>query len=417
MGFLRTKQAKIAGRHIRMLTAWVITALTLFAYTPSQADDAKNILPNNNRGTNLNRNNQNLNNNDATTQPNASMDEELTSPNSLWPLPIDYKSGFMKPDKATLKKRILATETQPNFADPITLQIPKKNPANIFNQLGRADIIGNTENNSLPYDQNDALIKSITGRIKGKKLTLIPSDLKWLDLDKLSEIMKTRTSKAGFSLKQWRKAVANPETRSILVEHFQGDLDSFSALAEADNGSNNGIVPFSSTLPGTVRRLYGKYSHLRGRNCFGTALEFATPRSILNQTVNVELEPNHHLAMINSDEFMRALWLGYYELSTDEILTGLKWGDVVVFLDATPPLSWKSYRHAIVHLGGDVYFHKQSKSAASPIEITEWKSVVDVWARITPNLDYKVFRRLPLGDGNKAFQNPVQAIEKLSWTR
>lgn len=403
---------------LRKFGLLAVLAAAIYTVPETSALAQSNRNNRNNKGTNLNRNqlNQNNSNSASVSLPETTI-EELASPRSLWPLPIEYRQGFMVPDKMTLQKRILASETQPEFADPITLHISQKSGLSVFKQLATKKLTDLLESESEQRLKIEALAEKIGARIKGTKLTLIPSDLAWIDLGKLGEVMKTKTSKAGFSIDQWREAIKDPNLKAGLFEHLQSSLNSVNVLAEKDNGSDNDIVPFSAILPNTVRRLYGKYSHLRGRNCFGTALEFSTPRTILNQTINVELEQRHHVSMINSDEFMRALWLGYYEMNSDEVLMGLKWGDVVVFLDSTPPLSWKSYRHAIVHLGGDIYFHKQSKSAASPIEIVEWKSVVDIWSRITPNLDYKVYRRLPLGAGEKAFQNPVQAIEKLSWTR
>jgi hypothetical protein len=119
--------------------------------------------------------------------------------------------------------------------------------------------------------------------------------------------------------------------------------------------------------------------------------------------------------MINNDEFAQALWLGYRELEPVEILEGLKYGDVIAFLDRTEGDSYTGLKHAAVHVAADVYLHKPSKSASTPIEFTRWTNMVRIWGGLARELDYKVYRRLPSGSLRQ--RNSQIAIEKIFWSQ
>ena len=325
----------------------------------------------------------------------------------------------MKPDIKTIHARIEATNRQPKFADPISLKILRNNPMALLRQLGGESLLQSMNGTNEEKDPIQKISEQIAKRLGEDKFIVTPQDLDWMDLEKLANVLQSKTALPELALGDWTKAINDPEKAKTFENYFQGDFQRVRSAINAFTQQHHDAetIPFQELLPNNVKALYGKYSHLRGRNCFGTALEFATPRNTLDKLINIETEEGHYRTMINSDEFARALWLGYNELTTEEILMGLNWGDVVVFYDASGPYSWQSLRHAVVHLGGDIYFHKQSKSAASPIELVQWDSLVSLWSRITPALDYKVYRRLPLGTGSGSFQKPTRAVEKLTWTR
>jgi hypothetical protein len=356
---------------------------------------------------------QNITNNAANTLP------ELGAPPSNWPLGIEHKTDWMRPDTKTLRARIEASLTQPEYADPVTLRVLKKDPLALLKQLATNDFLQNVDEKDSVEQHTSQILTSLKKRIQNDKLVIKPEDMEWLDLEKLASVLQSQTAVPELSVFEWIQAINRDSSRKALANYFQTDFERIQKVMNAYAKSNGvmGEIPFKDLLPPRAKSLYGKYSHLRGRNCFGTALEFATPRTILNKIVNTETEEGHYRAMINSDEFARALWLGYNELSASEILMGLNWGDVVVFYDASVPYSWQSLRHAVVHMGGDIYFHKQSKSAASPIELVTWNSLVTLWQRIAPTLDYRVYRKHPQNSGQSTFQKPTRAIEKLTWTR
>jgi hypothetical protein len=372
----------------------------------------KNANTNNNLNINFNTI-QNTTNNAA-----ASPVSNLDPPPSNWPLALEQKTTWMRPDAKTLRARIEASLTQPEYADPVVLRVLRKDPLVLFKQLANNELLSKLDAED-GAKQESPIFRSIQKRIQSDKLLIQPDDLDWLDLEKLANVIQTQTAVPEFSAFDWQQAISRASSAKSLAEHFQSDFERVKKVMNTHIQTHGVMsdVPFKNLLPTRAKSLYGKYSHLRGRNCFGTALEFATPRHVLNKVVNIETEEGHYRAMINSDEFARALWLGYSELSADEVLMGLNWGDVVVFYDASIPYSWQSLRHAVVHMGGDIYFHKQSKSAASPIELVTWKSLISLWQRITPTLDYKVFRKHPQNSGQSTFQKPTRAIEKLTWTR
>ncbi len=353
----------------------------------------------------MNPSHTNVANNSASNSPTL-----LSAPPSRWPIGIFHKSGWMRPNISTLKARIEATHKSPEYADPVALRVVRNSTELLFKQLAQERLL---ETSALD------VILSLKTRIRNGKFIVTPEDLSWIDLEKLASVLQSKTALPELVISEWNDALENPKLRANLKAHFRDDFERIRKLLNSfeEENPDTSQIPFQDLLSPRVKPLYGKYSHLRGRNCFGTALEFANPRTVINKVVNTEAEEGHFRTMINSDEFARALWLGYDELSNDDILMGLQWGDVVVFYDASTPFAWQQLRHAVVHLAGDIYFHKQSKSAASPIELVEWNSLVSLWQSIAPALDYKVYRRLPLGPGGKAFQKPTRAIEKLSWTR
>jgi hypothetical protein len=118
--------------------------------------------------------------------------------------------------------------------------------------------------------------------------------------------------------------------------------------------------------------------------------------------------------MINSDEFSNALWRGYSLLTGEQVNEGLRYGDVVAFVDKSKGEGYRSMLHAAVHVGGEFYFHKPSKSASSPVEFTRWYEMVRVWQAHAGSLSYLAFRKNPLSStqylDNQAFS------DKISWT-
>jgi hypothetical protein len=366
---------------------------------------------------NLNRVNTGNNTNNNISRHEAPPPRDIPAPPSLWNIELTHRWSTMQPDAKSLRARIEATLNFPQFADPIILRVIKKDPFSILEQLGLDSYIKGAISKPEQWVMgNERLVENLRRRLTAEKLTIGPEDLVWLDLTKLGKVLQTRTATPEVSLDAWDAATDEEEGRFALQNHLGSNFARIETQIQhyRETNRDSDAVPLVELLPPNLKTLYARYSYLRGRNCFGTALEFANPRNVLDKTINIETEKAHFRTMINSDEFMRGLWLGYYELSPQEILMGLRWGDVVAFYDGTPPFSWLTLRHAAVHLAGDIYFHKQSKSASSPIELTDWQSLINTWAGLTPNLDYKVFRRLPEG---KSFLSPTRAMEKLSWTR
>jgi hypothetical protein len=317
-----------------------------------------------------------------------------------------------------LRTRIEALKKKPDLAEPVVLRLNTLEPAPILEQLakqGLAEKLLTREGNKLRSDFRSTILP----RVKEGRLSLEVRDLVWIDLQKLSATIAQNSIKPSLMLKEWELALANSETRAELEDHFG---QTFKAMAQdveksllASNEPGSLQIPLELFLPRHVRTVLGRYSPLRGRNCFATALGFNDPRVELMDNINLVREDGHHAAMINNDEFAQALWLGYRELEPVEILEGLKYGDVIAFLDRTEGDSYTGLKHAAVHVAADVYLHKPSKSASTPIEFTRWTNMVRIWGGLARELDYKVYRRLPSGSLRQ--RNSQIAIEKIFWSQ
>ncbi|MCA2958946.1 MAG: hypothetical protein IOD12_01750 [Silvanigrellales bacterium] len=340
------------------------------------------------------------------------------APPSRFPLTVLTQPLLIAPTASILRTRIEALKKKPDLAEPVVLRLNTLEPAPILEQLakqGLAEKLLTREGNKLRSDFRSTILP----RVKEGRLSLEVRDLVWIDLQKLSATIAQNSIKPSLMLKEWELALANSETRAELEDHFG---QAFKAMAQdveksllASNEPGSLQIPLELFLPRHVRTVLGRYSPLRGRNCFATALGFNDPRVELMDNINLVREDGHHAAMINNDEFAQALWLGYRELEPVEILEGLKYGDVIAFLDRTEGDSYTGLKHAAVHVAADVYLHKPSKSASTPIEFTRWTNMVRIWGGLARELDYKVYRRLPSGSLRQ--RNSQIAIEKIFWSQ
>ncbi len=149
-------------------------------------------------------------------------------------------------------------------------------------------------------------------------------------------------------------------------------------------------------LPKFARDTVKRFLTFRGPNCFHAALAFQGNNLSRSPLINVKEEDGYHRAMINYDELWRALNLEFYEVNPAR--TPLKYGDVLVFLDAprtstTAPTNFRWIRHTATYLFNGYTFSKGSKSPNTPYTIKtleeEWKT----WSRYTGNLGVRVYRR------------------------
>jgi hypothetical protein len=363
---------------------------------------------------------------------------------------LAVESIQLAPSPANLRARIQALDTKPDFAEPVMLRFNTLEPGPILEQLARQSVAEKLLTREAARLKAD-FRASILSRIKDMRLSLEPRDLVWIDLQKLSATVAQTSVMPFLSLSLWRQALDDPHQSSDLRDHFgdrmgtvvreverqangeQSETPGVPALPRttgllAEPGTATSAAPEATAsrargqtialdafLPAHVRDLLGRYSPLRGRNCFATALSFSDARVELMRNINLVREEGHHAAMINNDEFAQALWLGYRELDGTEILEGLMFGDVVAFLDLSDGESYVALKHALVHVAGDVYLHKPSKSASSPIEFTRWNDVARTWATLARDLDYKVYRRLPIGSLRQS--KSQNAIENIHWSK
>ena len=148
-------------------------------------------------------------------------------------------------------------------------------------------------------------------------------------------------------------------------------------------------------LPDFARTHVKRFPIYRGPNCFHTAIAFSYPNIVNSDFLNPRWEKTYHPHMLNGDEILRALALGFYPLYQ---VQALQYGDILIFLDKSSdsqlPLHRK-IKHAMVYLFSDYVFSKASKSANSPYRVekleTEWK----IWSQL-PDVEIKVFRKKPV---------------------
>ena len=354
-----------------------------------------------------------LNNNAAILKKNR---RELEAPPSLFPLASRSERVRLSPSPNILRERLQTLTSNPSLGESIVLRLNTLDPAAIIEQLAKSSISEKLFSREANRIKNE-FRRVVLSRAKESRLELQTRDHKWLDLGKLSSTLAQGSISPSFSGSELFQAWKDPATRAVVEEHFQqaGRSVLTSLLDSGPKGLLGRRVNWEEFLPAHLQRQVGKFSPYRGRNCFATALNFHDARAERMGNINRVREEGHHPALINNDEFMEALWLGYRELGPVDVLEGLQFGDVVVFYDpAEGEDSYSSLKHAMVHMAGDIYFQKPSKSASSPIEFSTWSEVAEVWVRLIPNVDYRVFRRVPNGrlDG----RNPKTAIEKIPWT-
>lgn len=353
-----------------------------------------------------------------------------TPPPSQWSGPLFVEPKTIRPSKKTLKVRIEAEKRKPEISEPIVLRLKTTQLRPLLAQLASDSAFRKMNRSSRAAFK---LMKSLESRIEKKAsdainldstrptvalLTLTPADLSWLDLEKLSHALsypslepfidadEVKSLHAGHEMvvKRWQK-------------HFGGRFEHVRSLAEGWLAANPKAMQmsFAELLPNHMQRLLGRYSPFRGRNCFATALQFADPKIIQTKNINLVREAGHSLALINHDEFSHALWLGYEELTPERVNLGLEFGDLIAIADGKYNDAYNSFKHAFIHVAGDVYLHKPSKSASSPIEFIRWKDLVQIWKPLVKQFEVRFFRRRPATLLKE--QSPELAIEKIKWNR
>jgi hypothetical protein len=150
-------------------------------------------------------------------------------------------------------------------------------------------------------------------------------------------------------------------------------------------------------LPPFARSHIKRFPIYRGPNCFHTAISFSYPEMVDSDFLNPRWEKTYHPHMLNGDEILRALAIGFYPIET---LQTLQYGDVLIFLENSSnsqiPVHVK-IKHAMVYLFSNYVFSKASKSADSPYHIEKLESEWKIWGQL-PDLEIKVFRKKPIRD-------------------
>jgi hypothetical protein len=349
--------------------------------------------------------------------PKGQVVRPMPAPASTWTLPTTRRLVPLRPTAATLRKRLEATLRFQHMSESIRIRLTPEDARETLRELAtgplRKMMSSSAESDVAAVA---AFIQSLEKRLKNDKLKLDARDLRWVDLKKLSRYVEVRSVLPEFDPITWIAATEDSIERSRMEEHFGDDFLRIHQRVqlESEDGQDESPMPLTVLLPSHMEDIYGRYSAFRGRNCFATALQFANKEVISDRSVNMIRESDHHFAMINSDEFINALWRGYTELTPIQIQRGLRYGDVVVFYDRADELGYRSLRHTAVHISGALYFHKPSKSASTPVEFTTWQSLIDSWQRFTRDLDYRVFRKIPLESG--IYIDNATRNEKINWT-
>lgn len=354
----------------------------------------------------------------------------LAAPASRWNSSLYVEPKTLRPNNKTLRMRIEAEKRKPEIAEPIVLRLKTSELRPLLAQLASDSTFRKINQSETASFQ---LMKSLETRIERKQpaqkadetvpttvalLPLAQNDLDWLDLDKLSQALAYPSIEPFIPVEEVRALKSgDPTTVQRWSAHFSHRFEEIRNIAENWLKAQPHALqmPFQTLLPTHMRKLLGRYSPFRGRNCFATALQFADPAIIQLKNINMVKEPGHSLALINHDEFSHALWLGYDELSPQQQAQGLEFGDLVAIIDGKDSVSYTSFKHAVIHIAEDVYLHKPSKSASSPIEFVRWQELVQTWKPLVAQFDVRFFRRRPSGQLEE--QTPRLAVEKIKWNR
>ncbi|NBW82684.1 hypothetical protein EBR21_13110 [bacterium] len=355
---------------------------------------------------------------------------DLTPPPSRWLKELYLEPKTIRPSSKTLKTRIEAEKRKPEIAEPIVLRLKTTELRPLLAQLASDTAFRKL---TLSQKYNFSVMKNLEARIEKKAsdaqdspsrkpavalLTLNASDLSWIDLDKLSHALAYPSLEPFLPVEEIRALKKDdPAVKERWMSHFGARFAEVRGKAEQwfENNTSMLQVPISALLPEHMKNLLGRYSPFRGRNCFATALQFADPSIIQAKNVNMIREAGHSLALINHDEFSHALWLAYDELTPQQVGQGLQFGDIIAIIDGDDRSAYTSFKHAAVHIAADLYLHKPSKSASSPIEFARWKELVQTWHPLVKQFEVRYFRHR--AGARIQEQSPAFAIEKLKWNR
>jgi hypothetical protein len=355
---------------------------------------------------------------------------DLTPPPSRWLKDLFLEPKTIRPSAKTLKARIEAEKKKPEIAEPIVLRLKTTELRPLLAQLASDNAFRKL---TVSQKYNFAVMKNLETRIEKKAsdaqdnpsrkpavalLTLNTTDLTWIDLEKLSHALAYPSLEPFLPIDEIRTLKKEDSAaQERWMSHFGSRYAEVKGKAEQWYENNTGAlqIPFSALLPEHMKNLLGRYSPFRGRNCFATALQFADPSIIQAKNVNMIREAGHSLALINHDEFSHALWLAYDELNPQQVGQGLQFGDVITIIDGNERSAYTSFKHAAVHIAGDLYLHKPSKSASSPIEFVRWRELVQTWHPLVKQFEVRYFRHR--AGARIQEQSPAFAIEKLKWNR
>lgn len=349
--------------------------------------------------------------------PKGQVVRALPPPISTWTLPTTRKLVPLRPTAATLRKRLEATLRFQDVAESVRIRLDKEEARETLRSLATPafrKMMSSSDDSDVAAVS--AFLNSMEKRLKNNKLKLDARDLRWVDLKRLSRYIEVRSVLPEFEPDTWFEHTNEMVERAKMEEHFGDDFRRINqrVLTETEETGDDSPIPVTALLPPHMEDIYGRYSAFRGRNCFATALLFAHKKVISDRSVNMIRESDHHFAMINSDEFINALWRGYTELNPLQMQRGLRFGDVVVFYDRADESGYRSLRHTAVHITGEIYFHKPSKSASTPLEFTTWQNLSETWQQFTSDLGYRVYRKLPLESA--IYIDNSTRNEKINWT-
>ncbi len=356
----------------------------------------------------------NRENQDPMRFPSGAQIKVLPPPVSHLMLDVSESAIELRPSKRTLQRRLEATMREGGFGEPIRLRVEGE-LSDFLIQVATPRVRRMLRNQGkVSPAQRDHFLEQVASRLSDDLLELDGRDLSWIDLERLRDHIQISSRIPRLSRIDVERALATPRGRDKLEKFFGSHWTRVVSKLEATPNSDAPWVQLMELIPDHMQDLFGRYSAYRGRNCFGTALQFASADILADRTINLVREQHHHAAMINSDEFSHALTRGYTPLTQDLLDQGLRFGDVVVFFDHARSEGFRSLLHAAVHVGGRYYFHKPSKSPSSPVEFARWEDMVRVWRRHAKSLDYRAYRRIPIKSGG--YPESWAISEKIDWT-
>lgn len=354
-----------------------------------------------------------------------------SAPASQWSQELFIEPKTIRPSAKTLRARIEAEKKKPDIAEPIVLRLRTTELRPLLAQLAN-DTAFRAFTSSIS-SSHFSFLQDLEKRLDKKTfdstedanstnvqalLTLNPTDLSWIDLEKLSHALAYPSIEV-FLPSDEITALRNgePQTLGRWNLHFGVHFNQARNHAERwlESHPRDLQMPLRELLPEHMRNLLGRYSPFRGRNCFATALQFADPNVIQAKNINLVREAGHSLALINNDEFSHALWLGYDELRPFQVDAGLQFGDLIAVVDNDEGRAYTAFKHAAIHVAADIYFHKPSKSASSPIEFIRWRDLVQTWSPLVKQFEVRYFRRRTGTHLQERGSN--LAIENINWNR
>lgn len=250
---------------------------------------------------------------------------------------------------------------------------------------------------SLQYEFNrNSIMKSDLQRVR-----IMPQWLPFLDKEKLRSKFTRTFYEIYLNLSELKK---QEEVQEQLFQELQLFLSEEEKRRLFHKILIKESIPVSKfLLPHFAKKMAKKFTIYQGPNCFHAALAFQSIHLTNWSRFNVIRESGYHKAMINFDELWKVLSTYFYPVKLDKY--GMKYGDIIVFLDVpikevkkndterSARISYRWIKHAATHLMNGYVFSKGSKSADSPYNIMPLRVEWQQWDRRTDNLNVIVFRR------------------------